>query len=71
MEDTLKRTHRDERTHKDFIDTLEKENDVNKIWVVELQVKLSETQAKLQQYEKEKFSLKDHNHTISEMYEKK
>jgi len=71
MEDTLKRTHRDERTHKEFTERLERENDDSKKWVVELQVKLSETQAKLQQYEKEKFSLKDHNQTISEMYEKK
>jgi len=71
MEDTIKRTHREEKGNKDFVDRLEKEVDDSKKWIVELQVKLSETQAKLQQLEKEKTSLKDHNHTLSEMYEKK
>ncbi len=71
MEDTMKRTHREEKSQKDFVDRLEKEKDDSKHWIVELQVKLSETQAKLQQLEKEKISLKDHNHTLSEMYEKK
>jgi len=71
MEDTIKRTHREEKSNKDFVDRLEKEKDDSKKWIVELQVKLSETQAKLQQLEKEKISLKDHNQTLSEMYEKK
>ncbi len=65
MEENLKKAKAEERIEKEKVEQIAKERENQKLWIVDLQMKLSEA---LKKEEKSSQNMKDHHENVSNLY---
>lgn len=67
LEEKFKRSIGEERNQRELVERMEKEKESQKLWIVDLQMKLSEAQAKA---DKASQNIKEHHENMTNVYGK-